>query len=248
MPRSILLTALLAGAALMTACGSTPPPASTPTSTEAETGDPSADHSADHGFHSPHAHQHDFSDVERYAAMFDSPERDAWQRPREVVALMNIEPGMTLVDLGAGTGYFLPHLAAAAPDVHVLALDVEPAMVEHMRSRIAEARLDRVEARVSAPDDPGLARGSVDRILVVNTWHHIEARVVYVAKLHAALRPGGTVVIVDFTMEAEDGPPPAMRLTPEQVIGDLEAGGLVADIEEETLPDQYVVVGRLPAP
>ncbi len=205
-------------------------------------GHPGAHHGQGHGPHA--AHQHDFSDAERWARVFDDPERDEWQRPADVVDLLRVEPGMTVVDLGAGTGYFLPHLTpAVGPQGRVLALDVEPEMVAHMERRIAEVGLEPAEARTVAPDDPGLDPDSVDRILVVNTWHHIADRVEYGRKLARALRPGGFVLVVDFTLESEHGPPREMRLPPEAVARELEAAGLAAEVADESLPMQYAVRG-----
>ncbi len=208
--------------------------------------DKHAHHGDDHAYRS-HAMQHDFSDVDRFARRFDNPERDAWQKPDEVIALMTIAPGMTVADIGAGTGYFLRHLSrAVGPSGRTLGLDLEPAMVEHMRARIAKEGLANAEAKTVATDDPGLAAASVDRILTVNTWHHIHDRVAYAQTLRASLRPGGQVVIVDFTMESEDGPPPSARLRPEVVIDELNQAGFVASAADESLPNQYVIIGRLP--
>ena len=213
------------------------------------------DHAHDHvphesGDHGDHAHgnadghHHDFSDVDRYAARFDAPEREAWQRPDEVVALLNIAPHMTIADIGAGTGYFLSRLSAAASEGRVLALDVEPAMVEHMRTRAAAESLQNVEAREITPSDPALPAGATDRVLIVNTWHHIGAREEYAATLRDALTDMGELMIVDFDHDAPFGPPPAARIPPEQVIGELTAGGLVATTIPEDLPHQYIVVAR----
>ncbi len=197
--------------------------------------------------HAGQGHHHDFSDVERFAAIFDDPARDEWQRPSEVAALLELAPGVTVVDLGAGTGYFVPHLApAVGPSGRVLALDTEPAMVEHMRRRVAEAGLANVEPRVVAPDDPGLEPGSVDRILIVDTWHHVADREAYAARLREALRPGGYVLVVDFTPESPHGPPPAMRLSADAVVAELERGGFEARAVEEGLPYQYVVRASVP--
>lgn len=217
-------------------------------------GSPPADHAGGHpgaGRHPHHhagqGHHHDFSDVERFAAIFDDPARDEWQRPAEVAALLELAPGMTVVDLGAGTGYFVPHLAAAVgASGRVLALDTEPAMVEHMRRRVAEAGLGNVEPRVVATDDPGLEPGSVDRVLIVDTWHHIADRAAYASRLRRALRPGGYVLVVDFTPESPHGPPPAMRLSVDAVVGELERGGLEAREVEESLPYQYAVRAASP--
>ena len=239
----------------MAACGGAQPgaaPAQAPHA-PAATQDPPAQHGhAGHGGHSgseEHAYRHtgegvrhNFSDVQRFEGMFDHPDRDRWQRPADVLRLLALAPGLTVVDLGAGTGYFLPHLAPAVqPGGQAIGLDVEPAMVAHMRERIAREELAGATARRVDPDDPGLAAGAVDRVLVVNTWHHLGDRVAYARKLRQALRPGGLVLVVDFTMDTDKGPPPSARLAPEQVLRELRAAGFAAELVAEELPDQYVV-------
>lgn len=204
------------------------------------------DHGHRHG-HGHGAYQHDFQDAEQWSKRFDEPERRTWQKPGDVVDLMELSAGMTVADVGAGTGYFLSHLSAAVGDEgRVLALDVEPDMIRFMTERTAKEGLTNVEAQQIPYDDPELAPGSVDRVLIVNTWHHIADRPEYAAKLLAALRPGGRVYIVDFTRDSPSGPPVEHRLEPDSVIGELQAGGFEAEVVEETLPRQYVVVGTRP--
>jgi SAM-dependent methyltransferase len=187
---------------------------------------------------------HDFSDVAHFEAMFDAPDRSSWQRPVEVVALLAIESGATVVDLGTGTGYFLPFLSAAVgPRGRVLALDTEPAMIEHVRARAEREGLAPVEARVVQPGDPELPARSVDAILIVNTWHHLPDRAAYAARLRDALRPGGAVLVVDFTLESPHGPPAEHRIPPETVLAELRAGGLEPALVPESLPYQYAVRG-----
>ncbi|WP_437603929.1 class I SAM-dependent methyltransferase [Sorangium sp. So ce590] len=213
-------------------------------------------HAAGHGHHAAQGHHagrahgagplvHRFERADDWVAAFEGPERDAWQKPAEVIAAMQIAPGMRVADLGAGTGYFLPHLArAVGPTGAVIGLDIERDMVRYMAERAARERLANVTAREVRPDDPGLEPGSVDRILVVNTWHHIPDRPAYTAKLKAALRPDGAVVVVDFTEAARRGPPKDHRITAEAVAAELRAGGLSPQIVAEELPEQYIVVGR----
>jgi ubiquinone/menaquinone biosynthesis C-methylase UbiE len=191
--------------------------------------------------------QHRFDDAEKWAKMFDSPERDAWQRPDEVIALVQPMPGQTVADVGAGTGYFLGRLSqGVGKDGRVLGVDIEPDMVAYMTQRAQKEGWTNVEAVLGATDSPNLPAGAVDRILIVDTWHHIGARGAYAAKLREALVPGGAVFIVDFTLDTERGPPKEHRLSPEAVIAELKEGGLEAELLTETLPDQYVVRGSKP--
>jgi len=237
-------------AVLFAGCGASQP--SEPAEPDHAAGHPGAHaghhggghHGGEHHGHGQHGH-HDFSDVERFAAIFDDPARDEWQRPTEVVELLDLEAGAVIADIGAGTGYFVPHLAAAVgADGRVVALDVEPAMVEHMRQRFEAAGLHNAEARTVATDSPGLEPESVDRVLIVDTWHHIGAREAYSRELRSALRAGGFVLVIDFTADSPHGPPAAMRLEAERVAEELEAGGLSVQILEEGLPYQYAVLAR----
>lgn len=219
--------------------GAVPPPAETSDGLE-----PAA-HPPEGTGHHPHGGmQHDFSDVEQWVEVFENPERDAWQHPADVVRLVGVSAGMTVADIGAGTGYFLSHLSTAVgPDGRVLALDIEPNLVAYMAERAQRQGWDNVTARRVAPDDPRLEPSSVDRVLIVDTWHHIADRPAYSRLLARALKSGGTVTIVDFTRDSPQGPSVEHRLPPTQVMSELESGGLRAALVEEDLPYQYVVVG-----
>ncbi len=185
-------------------------------------------------------------DPQAYAAKMDAKERYWWQRPEQVVELLECRPGMTVVDLGAGTGYFLPYLSNAVErSGRVLALDVERSMVDIMIQRATRDRLYNVSPSVVLSDDPGLTARSVDRVLVVNTWHHLTDRGAYAEKLRKALRSGGLVLIVDFEESSPEGPPAEFRLLPNTVVGELESAGFSAEVLEESLPYQYAIVGRI---
>ena len=160
---------------------------------------------------------------------------------------MKISAGMVVADIGAGTGYFEPHLSrAVGPTGKVFALDIEADMVRYLGERAAKEKLENVEAKKVELADPLLAAGSLDRVLIVDTWHHVDGRDAYAKKLQAGLKPGGMVVIVDFTMEATKGPPKEHRLAPEKIVAELAAAGLSAEIVNETLPDQFIIVAKKP--
>jgi ubiquinone/menaquinone biosynthesis C-methylase UbiE len=220
-------------------------------------------HSADHSEHHSHQHggpdapgtmshdhsggmPHRFDNADEWAKVFDDPARDAWQKPDELVKLLAISPGMTVADIGAGTGYLLSRLSAATGTAgRVIGIDLEPDMVRYMKQRAAVEKLLNVEAIVTAAGSPGLADNSTDRIVIVDVWHHLPDRVAYAKLLAKALRTGGTVSIVDFEMDAPVGPPPAMRLSAQQIVDDLKSADFAAKIVAESLSYQYVVTGTV---
>lgn len=194
-----------------------------------------------HGHADPH---HGFADAETWAQVFDDPSRDEWQRPDDVLRAMELSPSMNVADVGAGTGYFAIRLARAVPKGDVIATDIEPAMVRYLNERAQREGLPNLRALRATATTSGLAPGNADRIVVVHVWHHLADRVGYARDLASALRPGGKVFIVDFSIDAHRGPPAHLRLPPAAIIADLAAAGLVAQASPVTLPDQYIVEAR----
>lgn len=188
---------------------------------------------------------HRFDDPARWSKEFDDPARDAWQKPKEIVDAMAIAPGMTVADVGAGTGYFEPYLSrAVGPSGTVLAVDIEPSMVQWLRDRGAREHWSNVRASVGAVDDPKLPAHGTDRVLVVDTWHHIPDRAAYAGKIAAALAPGGTLTIVEFKLDSPHGPPAHHRIAPDALEAELKSAGFETSRPAVDLPYQYVVSAR----
>jgi predicted methyltransferase len=193
--------------------------------------------------------RHPFDDAQRWAKVFDDPGRDAWQKPTEVIAAMTIRPGMMVADLGAGTGYFTAYLSrAVGPDGTVLAIDPEPDMVKHLGQRAHKDGLGNVLPVLSMFEDPFLPRGRVDRVLIVDTYHHIDDRLDYFGRMRRDMAPGGRLVVVDFHKRPLPvGPPPEHKLERDTVVYEMEHAGWRLDSEVKTLPYQYVLIFK-PAP
>ena len=189
----------------------------------------------------PHQHgmHHRFEHADEWAKVFDDPARDAWQQPDKVIAALELAPTLTVADVGAGTGYFSMRIAPLVHDV--IATDIEPDMVRYMTERAAREHITNLRALVPPADGPGF--DAVDRILIVDVWHHLDDRAAYAKKLAAALKPGGFVAVVDFKHESKHGPPPEHRLSPETISAELAAGGLHTTVID-TLPDQFIVIAR----
>jgi SAM-dependent methyltransferase len=234
-----ILTTLLAGA-----CN----PASTqavartgPRSAEREAGPHPHEHVRTHDGHGVGGAHHGFADADALAHVLDDPARDTWQRPDDVLRALELEPTMIVADVGAGTGYFSVRLARAVPRGDVIATDIEPDMVRFLSERARREGLPNLRAIQASTGASGLAASSVERILVVHVWHHLSGRGEYARGLAAALRPGGRLLVVDFSPAADRGPPASMRVAPETVIAELEAAGLSASVSPIALPHQYIV-------
>jgi predicted methyltransferase len=190
-------------------------------------------------------HKHAFTNPAEQAKKWNDPERDGWQHPGEIVAALDLKPGATVADIGAGTGYMVAHLSRAVGEGGtVLAIDASAEMVEYLGKRTAELGPARIVPRKVGPDDPELPPAGVDRVLTLDTWHHVQGREGYARKVYDGLRRGGRFVVVDYEVGAEVGPPKAMRLSPGQVAKQLEAAGFRVEVVRESMPRHYAVVGH----
>lgn len=186
-------------------------------------------------------------DSKAYISMLESPQRDAEQKPDEVIAALGLKQGETVADIGAGSGYFTFRFARQVGNTgRIFAVDTSPDMILHMNRRIRDLKLNNVVTVLSAPDDPLLQDNSVNRIFICNTWHHLENRSRYLGLMKKILKPGGQVIIVDYKKRALPvGPPPEMKIAKREVIKEIESGGFKLKQEHDSLPYQYFLVFTL---
>lgn len=186
-------------------------------------------------------HQHSFRDAERWARVFDDPQRDEWQKPHEVIEALKLAPDAIVADIGAGTGYFAVRFAHMIPKGKVYATDIEPEMVQYLVMRAKREGLPNLISVQGKPEDAALPE-AVDLAMLVDVYHHIDDRGAYFGKLARSFRPGGRLAIIDFTMDSDIGPPPRARIAPGQVKRELAEAGYALAEEIELLPNQYFLV------
>jgi predicted methyltransferase len=189
----------------------------------------------------PHTHRHSFGDAEKWAHVFDDPERDAWQKPHQVIQALGLRPDAVIADIGAGTGYFAVRFANMVPAGKVYAVDVEPDMVRYLAERAKKEKRANLVAVKGAAGDPRLPE-KADLVVLVDVYHHIEQRERYFRALAASLKPGGRVAVIDFRMDSPSGPPKSARVAPERVKAELAAAGYALSEEHGFLPRQYFLV------
>lgn len=140
--------------------------------------------------------------------------RDRQGEAQIVMDLAQIAPGMTLADIGAGEGYYAVRLAArVGPKGRVLAQDIDAGALARLGARVERERLGMVSIQQGAPDDPGLPERSFERVFLIHMYHEIAEPYAFLWRLWPALKPGGTVVVVDAERPTEQhGTPTALLL------------------------------------
>ena len=181
----------------------------------------------------------------RDLGLLEGPDRDAWQRPDEVMDALGIAEGSVVADLGAGGGWFTIRLAhRVGPNGKVYAEDVQHEMLEAIKRRVDRMGFTkRVELTFGDEIDPKLPSGALDAALIVDTYHEMAQPVTLLKNLARSLKPTGRIGIVNFTKEGGGpGPPMEERVDPERVIREASAAGLHVVARPNFLRYQYMLV------
>jgi predicted methyltransferase len=124
--------------------------------------------------------------------------RDSWQKVPQIFEAMGIRPGSVVADIGAGGGFFTARLSAAVGEAgRVYAVDISTRVLEKLRERVGKERLTNVEVIEGKTDDPKLPPASLDAALIVNAYHEMSEFRAVLARVKAALKPSGRLVIVE---------------------------------------------------
>ncbi|MBO9517347.1 MAG: class I SAM-dependent methyltransferase [Porphyrobacter sp.] len=154
------------------------------------------------------------------AAVSSEEVRDDRNEAVTVMDLANIEPGMTVADIGAGDGYYTVRLAErVGPGGRVLAQDIDRDALARLGRRVEDERLDNVSIKLGAPDDPNLPPNSFDRIFLVDMYHEVEEPYAFLWRLRPALAEGGQVIVVDVGGADKHGISPELLFCEFQQVG-----------------------------
>jgi ubiquinone/menaquinone biosynthesis C-methylase UbiE len=174
----------------------------------------------------------------------EGPDRDAWQRPDQIMDALQIGENSQVADLGAGGGWFTVRLARqVGPNGRVYAEDIQKEMIQAIERRVQrEGLTSRVRIHRGMPDDPELPAGALDAVLIVDAYHEIEHPVTLLKNARKSLKPTGVIAIINFKTDG-GGPGPSMdeRVDPETVIGDAANAGLELRKRENFLRYQYML-------
>jgi predicted methyltransferase len=180
--------------------------------------------------------------------LLESPDRDAWQKPDQIMDALSIADGSVVADIGAGAGWFTIRLARrVGPNGTVYAQDVQRQMLEAIRRRVSREGLANVQARLGVGTNPNLPAAALDAILVVDVYPEVDDRVTFLRNLAVALKLHGRIGVVNYK-PGQGGPGPSptegVRVASSAVEADAQSAGLRV-LARENLPFQYLtVLGR----
>lgn len=195
-------------------------------------------HEHKHGHANHHMNKSSFEDLVKN---FESPERDEWQKPQEVIKFLGDLKNKTVIDIGAGTGYF--EFKMNEPSAKIIAADVDDRFIKYINDRITKERSVNISARKAEYEKPPVLEKEADVVFMVDVYHHIDNRKDYFSLVKKGLKPNGEMVIVDFKKgDFEHGPPNEMKIQPQIVIDEMKLAGfnLIAQ-DTSTLKYQYLL-------
>jgi predicted methyltransferase len=140
--------------------------------------------------------------LQEWISRFERESRETYDKRREIIAACQLRPGMTVADVGAGTGLFTRLFAAEVGDNGtVYAVDIAPKFLDYINESAKKAGLKNIKTVLGTDMSAELPRGAIDLVFICDTYHHFEYPERMLKSIHEALKPGGRMVVVDFIRE-----------------------------------------------
>jgi predicted methyltransferase len=137
--------------------------------------------------------------VEEWTKKFETESREIFHQREKIVAAAGLKPGMVMADIGAGTGLFTLRFARAVGEKgKVYAVEIAKNFLEHIKARASKASASNVQTILCTERSVELPEASIDLAFICDVYHHFEFPSASLATLHKALKPGGTLVLIDF--------------------------------------------------
>lgn len=192
-------------------------------------------------------------DVREFEGRFEVESREVFARRKEIVTACQIKPGMTVADIGAGTGLFTRLFSeAVGKEGRVIAVDISQKFLDHVQKTSRAADQRNVDILLCQADSTGLPPNSIDLAFICDTYHHFEFPIKTMRSIERALKPGGRVILVDFRRIS--------GVSTDWVLNHVRAGQEVFEAEivqaglhklrdeSELLQENYFVVFKKAAP
>lgn len=174
----------------------------------------------------------------------ERPEREQEENPDGALDALNLKPGMTVADVGAGTGFMSLKMAKrVGASGKVYAEDVQPEMLAKVRENAGRAKLANVVTVQGSYTDPMLPKGQMDLILLVDVYHEFSEPQKMLRGIRSALKPDGRLVLLEYRKEDPKIPiREEHKMTVAEVKTELEAEGFKLSQVIEALPRQHILI------
>lgn len=177
------------------------------------------------------------------AGWLNRPGRIQEEMPDEVVANMGLEPDHVVADIGAGSGYFSFRIAKLVPDGKVLAVDIQPEMLDLIEQQKRRVNVTNIEGVLGQVDDPNLPPNSIDAAIMVDAYHEFDHPFEMIDGINNALRVGGRIFLLEYRGEDDSVPiRPLHKMTEEQVVKEMGVFGLEWTDTLDFLPWQHMMI------
>lgn len=178
------------------------------------------------------------------ADWLERPERAQEEQTDRLIPQLKIRRGDVVADIGAGTGYISRRLSKqTGPDGKVLAVDIQPEMLELLTNNMARFGISNVIPVLGSLTNPLLPANSVDLVLMVDVYHEFEFPYEMMAAISRALKPDGRVVFVEYRREDPNVPIKLVhKMTENQVKKEMSTQPLTWLETSEVLPRQHIIV------
>jgi len=182
------------------------------------------------------------------ADWLERKERDMEENPEAALDAIGIRKGMTVADVGAGTGYMTLRMAKrVGPSGKVWANDIQPEMLRRVRRNAAKEKLSNVETVLGTESDPKLPAGQMDVILLADVYHEFSQPQKMLQRMREALKPTGRLVLLEYRKEDPSIPiRPEHKMSVQEVQIEVEAEGFHLEQVTESLPRQHIFIFTKP--
>ena len=183
--------------------------------------------------------------VSQWVERFEKEGREVYDQRQLIVQTIGLKPGMTVADLGSGSGLFTPLLAqGVGSGGKVYAVDIVKAFLEHIDRRMEAAGVRHVQTVLCTERSVELPPGSIDLAFICDVYHHFEYPQSTLASLHRALRPGGEIFLVEFKRipgVSSEWMLNHVRAGQEVFEAEIEAAGFRKIAQHDFLKENYIV-------
>jgi precorrin-6B methylase 2 len=177
------------------------------------------------------------------AGWLERPDRAEEERPDLLLAALSLGAGMSVADIGAGSGYLSKRMAALIAPGRLYAVDVQPQMVELLKELSAQAGTRNVVPVLGSADNVNLPKDAIDLAVMVDTYHELSQPYEIMRSVIAALKRGGRLVLVEYRGEdARVAIKPLHKMSVAQVRLEMRQFPLTFERADERLPVQHIVV------